>query len=221
MKSNRIAFTVISLVTLLAFAPLAFKIQLVAAQTDASSSTTTSDLPPSTTTATDTAGTTDTTTPSTPAVDQASTSAPTATTATAPAPPLPAPVQATSVSLTLVHMAGTKYVDYCTDGSKVTAYPGDAAIDAHFDVPNAPTPKCPGGQTWDHTSGTYAYDTQSGDLGVNQYAQLSDGSYVVHYPAQTYKDATSTAQLPDRITTTGTDPSTIQPPEGVTLTPAQ
>jgi hypothetical protein len=132
----------------------------------------------------------------------------------------PAPAQSAALSLTLVHTAGTKYVDYCTDGKKETAYPGDPSIDAHFDVPDAPTPHCPDGQTWDHTSGMPAYDTQSGDLEVNQYAQQADGTYVVRYPAMTYTDATSTKQWPDRITSVATDPSTTPLPEGVTLTPA-
>jgi len=89
--------------------------------------------------------------------------------------------------------------DYQLDQREVpgfgsTAYPGDPAIDAHFDVPNAQTPKCPSGQSWDHTSGMPAYNTASGDLGVNQYAQLPDGSYVVHYPAQNYKYLSSTSR---------------------------
>src|SRR5262249_39162889 len=33
------------------------------------------------------------------------------------------------------------------------------------------------------------------------YAQLPDGSYVTHYPASTYTDATSTSVWPDRVVT--------------------
>jgi hypothetical protein len=50
------------------------------------------------------------------------------------------PTEASSVTptepplegLTEVHIIGTKYVDYFTDGTTVTAYPGDPEIAAHF-----------------------------------------------------------------------------------------
>jgi len=58
---------------------------------------------------------------------------------------------------TLVHIIGTKYVDYFTDGKTVTAFPGDPSIDSHFDVPNAPIPTH-AGRTWDHTTGQHLYD---------------------------------------------------------------
>jgi hypothetical protein len=62
----------------------------------------------------------------------------------------------------------------CTDGTIVTAYPGDPAIDAHFDKPNAPIPHCPDGQTWHHTSGMPGFYTPSGELEVGQYALVGD-----------------------------------------------
>ena len=82
-----------------------------------------------------------------------------------------------------------------------------SAIDSHFDVPNAATPKCPSGQTWDHTSGMPGYDTASSDLDIGDYAKQDDGTFIVHYPATTYTDATSTVPWPGRITVTPTGPT--------------
>jgi hypothetical protein len=142
MKSSRITFAVISLLALIAIAPVALKFKFATALTEDPSSATTTDQ--STTTA-----------------DQPTSTAPT-TEAELAASPSP---------LTLVHTAGTKYVDYCTDGTTITAYPGDPAVDANFDKPDAPTPKCPEGQNWDHTSALPGYDTPSGDLEIGDYAQ--------------------------------------------------
>jgi len=36
--------------------------------------------------------------------------------------------------------------DYCTDGTTVTSYPGDPAIDSNFDKPNAPPAQAPRSQ---------------------------------------------------------------------------
>jgi archaellin len=138
-----------------------------------------------------------------------------------PETPTPPTASVSAPALTLVHTAGRKYVDYCTDGVNITAYPGDPAIDSNFDKPDAPIPSCPSGQKWDHTSGMSGYDTASGDLEVGQYAQQPDGSYVIHYPAMTYTDATSTVQWSDRIATMTTDPSTTPLPAEVTVTSQQ
>jgi hypothetical protein len=46
----------------------------------------------------------------------------------APATPTPPP----PAGLTEVHIIGTKYIDYFTDGTTVTSYPGNPEIDAHF-----------------------------------------------------------------------------------------
>jgi hypothetical protein len=64
--------------------------------------------------------------------------------------------------------------------------------------------------TWDHTSGMDAYDTADGDLRVGQYAQQADGTYVVHYAARTYTDATSTSEWPDRIVVLPSAPTDSQ-----------
>jgi hypothetical protein len=111
--------------------------------------------------------------------------------------------------LTLAHTAGTKYIDCCTVGTTTTAYPGDPAIDSHMNEPNAATPKCPSGQTWAHTTGQPGYDTPSGDLEIGDYAKQDDGTFITHYPATTYTDATSTVSWPDRITISPTDPTAI------------
>jgi len=66
-----------------------------------------------------------------------------------------------------------------------------------------------------------AYDTPTGDLEIGQYAQQSDGSYIVHYPAMTYHDATSTVEWPDRVTVISTDPSTTPLPAEVSVTSQQ
>jgi hypothetical protein len=47
-------------------------------------------------------------------------------------------------ALTLVHVIGTKYVDYFADGSTTIAVPGDPKIDANFNKPDAPIPTHPG-----------------------------------------------------------------------------
>lgn len=135
--------------------------------------------------------------------------------ATSTLPDLPAPSTqppvVTEAPLKLARAIGTKYVDYCTDGTKTVEIPGDPEIAANLNKPDAPTPKCPDGMTWDHTSGMEAYDTPSGDLEVGSYAQLADGSYVVRYPASTYTDATSTASWPERSVVTKTSPITQEP----------
>jgi hypothetical protein len=85
------------------------------------------------------------------------------------------------IGLTEVHIVGTKYTDYFTDGTTVASYPGDPAIDSNFDKPDAPIPTH-AGLTWDHTSGYNLYDTASGDLDVGDYAVQSDGSYIENAP---------------------------------------
>lgn len=113
--------------------------------------------------------------------------------------------------LKMARAIGTKYIDYCTDGTKTIEVPGDPEISANLGRPDAPTPKCPDGTTWDHTSGVDAYDTPSGELEVGSYAQQADGSYIVRYPAKIFTDATSTALWPERIVVTKAAPITQEP----------
>src|SRR5262249_53932105 len=49
-----------------------------------------------------------------------------------------APVPVALQGLTLVHIIGTKYVDYFTDGTNVTSYPGDPDLDASLNKQDAP-----------------------------------------------------------------------------------
>src|SRR5262249_52829354 len=49
-------------------------------------------------------------------------------------------VDAPPAGFTEVHIIGTKYVDYFTDGSTTIAVPGDANIDGNLDKPNAAIP---------------------------------------------------------------------------------
>jgi len=204
MKTNIIAVTGIGLLVLFVagFASI-FEIRLASAQVDATSS------PPSSTDATTTplvvqasASSTPTedaassTPPAAPADESASTTVVTRLSSTS-TPAASAPIVAGD-GPTLVHIIGTKYTDYFTDGKTVTAFPGDPAIDSHFNVPNAPIPTHEG-LTWVHTTGQHLYDTPSGDLEINDYAQQSDGSYIGHLPASKYTDATSSVVFTDRF----------------------
>jgi hypothetical protein len=99
------------------------------------------------------------------------------------------PTESPPQGLTEVHVIGTKYVDCFTDGTAITSYPGDPAIDANFDKPNAPIPTHEG-LTWDHTDGANLYDTPSGDLDVGDYALQPNGTYITNAPP--FVSATST-----------------------------
>jgi hypothetical protein len=110
-------------------------------------------------------------------------------------------------TLKLVHVVGTKYVDYFTDGTKTYSFPGDPKVDANLNKPNAPIPSH-GNLKWVSTSGMDAYDTTSGDLESGDYAQEADGSYISNVPAYTYTDATSSVPIAAHIATSKTDPTT-------------
>jgi hypothetical protein len=109
-------------------------------------------------------------------------------------------------TLELVHVVGSKFIDYFTDGSKTYSFPGNPDIDSNLNKPNAPIPTH-GNLTWVSTSGMDAYDTPSGDLEVGDYAQEADGSYISKVPAYTYTDATSSVPIPAHIATSKTDPT--------------
>jgi len=106
----------------------------------------------------------------------------------------------------LVHVVGTKYIDYFTDGTKTYSFPGNSDIDSNLNKPNAPIPTH-GNLKWVSTSGMEAYDTPSGDLESADYAQESDGSYISNIPAYTYTDATSSVPISAHIATSKTDPT--------------
>jgi hypothetical protein len=115
--------------------------------------------------------------------------------------------------LALVHIIGTKYTDYFTDGTTETSYPGDPKIDDHLAEPNADIPKHQG-LTWVHTTGQNLYDTPSGDLDVGDYALQANGEYVENPPP--FISSTSSPQTTPTQTTNGTASSTEFPSQGTT-----
>jgi hypothetical protein len=115
-----------------------------------------------------------------------------------------APTEPPPQGLAEVHIIGTKYTDYFTDGTTITSYPGDPAIDSHFSEPNAPIPTHEG-LTWLHTAGEYLYDTPSGDLEVGDYAVQANGKYISNAPA--IVSATSTPEVLGASTSESAAPS--------------
>ena len=201
MRNNVIAFSAAGVLLISLIIIGTFKTGLAAAlsatTTDATS--TASD----TTTASSSPTSASTTTPAT---DASSTSV---TAAAAPQAPAQTQTQAQPSSkpaLKLVHVVGTKYVDYFTDGAKTYSFPGNPDIDSNLNKPNAPIPSH-GSLEWVSTSGMEAYDTPSGDLESGDYAQESDGSYISNIPAYTYTDATSSVPIAAHISTSKTDPT--------------
>jgi hypothetical protein len=111
------------------------------------------------------------------------------------------PVEAPPEGLTEVHIIGTKYIDYFTDGTTTVSFPGDPDIDSHFSEPDAPIPTHEG-LTWVNTTGQPLYDTASGDLEVGQYAVQSKGSYIQkNFP---FVSSTSTPDTIEAASTEGT-----------------
>jgi hypothetical protein len=206
MKTNIVAFAGIGLLAIFALAFVSiFEIRLASAQVDASSSlplttdTTTVpqvlEAPTSTVPTNNDASSTAASTPT-----SKTPSAAAAATSTAPAPAVEQPPQ----GLTEVHIIGTKYTDYFTDGTTVTGYPGDPAIDSHFSEPNAPIPTH-AGLTWVHTTGQYLYDTPTGDLDVGDYAVQSDGSYIEN----AFVSSTSTPAVSSPTDSTSAAPAVL------------
>jgi len=234
MKTNIIAFGGIGLlvISVAGFASI-FEIGLASAQVDATSSPLSS--ADATTTPPDLEASTSTTliadsASSTPALAATSTTTGETTTAVATTSTdsssegvvAEAATQATSTEgsttpsigpppegLTLVHIVGTKYTDYFTDGTSTVSFPGDPAIDSHFSEPNAPIPTHEG-MTWVHTTGNYLYDTPSGDLEVGDYAVQPDNSYIEN--ALPFVSSTSTPAEIATSTTSGAAADTSSSP---------
>jgi hypothetical protein len=174
MKTNSASLSAVSVLVLATLLVIGvFKIQQAYAQLDATSSdtvvTSSTDAPPAADTTTSVVADETTTTPST-----------AAETTTGPSN-LIVPTEPPPQGLAEVHIIGTKYIDYFTDGTTITSYPGDPKIDSNFDKPNAPIPTHDG-LTWDHTAGQNLYDTPSGDLEVGDYAVQANGSYITNAP---------------------------------------
>ena len=108
--------------------------------------------------------------------------------------------------LTLVHIIGTKYIDYFTDGTNTYTFPGDPELHAHIAEKDAPIPTHEG-LRWVHSTGQYLYDTASGDLEVGQYALQLNGTVI--QKAHPFVSATSSAAatVPESGTATTTRPS--------------
>jgi hypothetical protein len=200
MKIRTIAFSAASVLLISLIIIGTFKTGIVSALT--------ATTPDATSTASDTttASTSTSASSTPPATDASSTSVvPPAQTQT------PDQSQAQSPSsgkptLKLVHVVGTKYIDYFTDGTKTYSFPGNPDIDSNLNKPNAPIPSH-GNLKWVSTSGMEAYDTPSGDLEVGDCAQEADGSYISNVPAYTYTDATSSVPIAAHMATLKTDPT--------------
>ena len=150
------------------------KIPLAAAQVDATSSLTTEKFSTSTETTSTDIDTIGTAPSDTTSISSSSTPA----------------TESAPQDLTLVHIIGTKYIDYFTDGTKTYTFPGDPEIHAHIAEKDAPIPTHEG-LTWVHSTGQYLYDTASGDLEVGQYALQPNGTYI--QKAHPFVSATSSA----------------------------
>jgi hypothetical protein len=216
MKPNVIAVTGIGLLVLfvMGFASI-FEIRLASAQVDATSSppsatdSTTTPILKASTSSTSTEEATTSTPANGPSNDAAaSTSTADATSAASTSTPS---VEPPPEGLTEVRIIGTKYVDYFTDGTTTLAFPGDPAIDSHFDAPNAPIPTHEG-LTWVHTTGQHLYDTPSGDLEVGDYAVEPSGAYVENPRPSTWVSSTSTpAQIATSTTSSAATDTSSSP----------
>jgi hypothetical protein len=221
MKPHVVAVAGISVLVLFAVGFVSiFEIKLASAQVDATSSLFSSDATtsPVLSNSTSTAPTQDVAS-STPEIPAATTS----TVATSAAATSSSTVDQPPQGLTLVHIVGTKYIDYFTDGKTVTAFPGDPAIDSNFDKPDAPIPTHEG-LTWDHTDGGYLYDTPSGDLEVGDYALQPNRSYIENAPpfvSSTSTPVVSSAPDTDSPASTSLDvsASTVSPSPDTSSSP--
>ena len=201
MKTTTIAFSVASVLIISLIIIGTFKTGLAAALTATTTDAT------STASDTTTASTSLTSASSTsPALDASSTPATPPAQAHAPAQSQAQSPSSGMSSLKLVHVVGSKYIDYFTDGTKSYSFPGNPDIDSNLNKPSAPVPTH-GNLKWVSTSGMEAYDTLSGDLESGDYAQKSDGSYISNIPAYTYTDATSSVPIAAHIATSKTDPT--------------
>jgi hypothetical protein len=170
----------------------------VLAQVETTSSTSTPDaaslLSASTTDASTSAPTVESSSPdattTAPALGELGTVASTSPEATTTAPSVSTPATEPPLQvLNEVHVIGTKYTDYFTDGTIITSYPGDPEVDGNLNKRDAPIPTH-AGLFWVHTSSTYLYDTPSGDLDIGDYAVQPDGSYIEN--AAPFVSSTST-----------------------------
>jgi hypothetical protein len=213
MKTSSVSVSVLGILVIAAILVVGIlEIQQVYAQVDATSSDVV------VTSATDTTPVEDATTSASADTDTVDVAATTSTdTSTEATSDSVTPVEPPPQGLTEVHIIGTKYIDYFTDGTTIAAYPGDPAIDSNFDKPDAPIPMHEG-LVWVNSTGQPLYDTASGDLEVGDYAVQANGSYITHAPPfvsststpAVLGESTSTSDPTDTIasTTTSTDSTT-------------
>ena len=190
MRIKAISIAVVApLVAIVVVAVL--KIPLAAAQVDATSTPPTTDLVSTSTEPTSTD------------IDAIGTAPSDATSTASSSTPA---IESAPQDLTLVHIIGTKYIDYFTDGTNTYTFPGDPELHAHIADKDAPIPTHEG-LRWVHSTGQYLYDTASGDLEVGQYALQLNGTVI--QKAHPFVSATSSAAatVPESGTATTTRPS--------------
>ena len=66
-------------------------------------------------------------------------------------------------ALKRVHVVGSKYIDFFTDGTTTYSFPGDPLLDGNLNKPDASIPTH-AGLTWVSSKAMEAYDTATGDL---------------------------------------------------------
>jgi hypothetical protein len=223
MKSNVVAFVrfgVLVIAVAVGFMivrPALAQVDSSSTSADSAASTTTPD-PSTATTSTDAAATMDTASDTTVGATTTTTDA-SATTLDSSSTPQSShqtitPTEPPPTGLTEIHIIGTKYIDYFTDGTTTTEYPGDANIDSHLSEKDAPIP-AHDGLKWDHTIGRFLYDTPSGDLEVGDYAAQPNGTYIGNAPpfvSSTSTEAVSGGTTPSAPTsdTASTSSPTLQ-----------
>jgi hypothetical protein len=213
MKTNTASLSVLGTLVIAALLVIGIlKIQQAYAQVDASSSDVVVASSTNTTPVADatTSATADTATTEATATESTDTSTAAASDSVTPTEPPPQ-------GLAEVHIIGTKYTDYFTDGTTITSYPGDPKIGSNFDKPNAPIPTREG-LTWDHTTGQYLYDTPSGDLEVGDYAVQPNGSYIRNAPPSV--SSTSTPAVLGASTSSSVTPTDNSSTSTTTAGPA-
>lgn len=200
MQTNKASLSVLGVLVIAALLVVGIlKIQQVYAQVDATSSDTVVTSPTDTTSVADATTSATANTATADATATASAGASTADASDAVMPTEPPPQ-----GLTEVHIVGSKYIDYFTDGTTITSYPGDPAIDSNLGKPDAPTPTHEG-LTWVHTTGGYLFDTESGDLEVGEYAVQPNATYITN--AAPFVSSTSTPAVLGESTSTPVTPS--------------
>ena len=230
MKNSVIAFSAASVLLTSFIIVGTFKAGIVAALAETSTSATSTDaeaadvlphtasstpasIASSTAAEAVTASTTATSTTVAPLIDNATSTASSATSSASHAQGQGSSQGASSVKskpvLKLVHVVGSKYVDFFTDGTTIFSFPGDPSIDANLNKPDAPIPTH-AGLTWVSSKAMEAYDTTSGDLEAGTYAQEVNGSFIANVSGSS-ASATSTTLVAFSLFDPTLDASPVPP----------